>query len=115
MAPPHRTDRATTRNGYAISNFALRINARFCEPLVGNQKFLSAPRRRRSGLVQTGRGGRSMGSVTSGDLRKANTAQKTKDVQCTWDLLTGKTSEKLRINPRKAWYRNLEEVTTNGD
>ena len=26
-----------------------------------------------------------------------------KDVQCTWDLLTGKTSEKLRINPRKAW------------
>src|SRR5215813_7855857 len=38
-----------------------------------------------------------------------------KDVQCTWDLLTGKTSEKLRINPRKAWYRSLEEVTTNGD
>ena len=38
-----------------------------------------------------------------------------KDVQCTWDLLSGKTSEKLRINPRKAWYRNLEEVTTNGD
>jgi peptide/nickel transport system substrate-binding protein len=38
-----------------------------------------------------------------------------KDVQCTWDLLTGKTSEKLRINPRKAWYRNLEAVTTNGD
>src|SRR5712691_12436217 len=38
-----------------------------------------------------------------------------KDVQCTWDLLTGKSSEKLRINPRKAWYRNLEEVTTNGD
>ena len=38
-----------------------------------------------------------------------------KDVQCTWDLLTGKSSEKLRINPRKAWYRNLEEVTANGD
>ncbi|HEX9534716.1 MAG TPA: ABC transporter substrate-binding protein [Stellaceae bacterium] len=38
-----------------------------------------------------------------------------KDVQCTWDLLTGKSSEKLRINPRKAWYKNLEEVTTNGD
>ncbi len=30
-------------------------------------------------------------------------------------LLTGKSSEKLRINPRKAWYRNLEEVTPNGD
>ena len=37
------------------------------------------------------------------------------DVQCTWNLLTGKASEKLRINPRKPWYRNLEEVTTNGD
>jgi peptide/nickel transport system substrate-binding protein len=38
-----------------------------------------------------------------------------RDVKCTWELLQGKTSEKLRINPRKAWYRNLEEVTTNGD
>jgi peptide/nickel transport system substrate-binding protein len=38
-----------------------------------------------------------------------------KDVACTWDLLTGKSSEKLRINPRKAWYRNLEEVVPNGD
>ncbi len=38
-----------------------------------------------------------------------------KDVQCTWDLLAGKLNEKLRVNPRKAWYRNLEEVTTNGD
>jgi peptide/nickel transport system substrate-binding protein len=37
------------------------------------------------------------------------------DVKCTWDLLTGKSSEKLRLNPRKAWYQNLEEVTTNGD
>src|SRR5260221_5478149 len=38
-----------------------------------------------------------------------------KDVKCTWDLLQGKASDKLRINPRKAWYRNLDEVTTNGD
>src|SRR5438876_8119786 len=38
-----------------------------------------------------------------------------KDVLCTWDLLTGKSAEKLRINPRKAWYKNLEEVTANGD
>src|SRR5215475_7861371 len=37
------------------------------------------------------------------------------DIKCTWDLLQGKTDEKLRINPRKAWYRNLEEVTANGD
>jgi peptide/nickel transport system substrate-binding protein len=38
-----------------------------------------------------------------------------KDVKCTWDLLQGKGTEKLRINPRKAWYQNLEEVRTNGD
>src|SRR5215831_3930548 len=38
-----------------------------------------------------------------------------RDVQCTWDLLSGKSSEKLRINPRRAWYKNLGEVTTNGD
>ena len=37
------------------------------------------------------------------------------DVKCTWDLLTGTSSEKHRIIPRKSWYRNLEEVTTNGD
>jgi len=37
------------------------------------------------------------------------------DVKCTWDLLAGKTSEKLRINPRKSWYSNVEEITTNGD
>jgi peptide/nickel transport system substrate-binding protein len=37
------------------------------------------------------------------------------DVKCTFDLLTGKAKEKLRINPRKPWYTNLEEVTTNGD
>ena len=38
-----------------------------------------------------------------------------RDVKCTWDLLTGKANEKLRLNPRKAWYRNLQDVTTNGD
>src|SRR5215472_3810500 len=38
-----------------------------------------------------------------------------RDVKCTLDLLQGKASEKLRVNPRKAWYRNLDEVTTNGD
>jgi peptide/nickel transport system substrate-binding protein len=37
------------------------------------------------------------------------------DVKCTWDLLAGKSSEKLRINPRKGWYRDLAEVTTKGD
>jgi len=38
-----------------------------------------------------------------------------KDVQCTFDMLTGKSSEKLRVNPRKAWYANLDSLTTNGD
>ena len=38
-----------------------------------------------------------------------------KDVACTFDLLTGKSSEKFRVNPRKSWYRNLEGVTTSGD
>ncbi len=38
-----------------------------------------------------------------------------RDVKCTWDMLAGRSVEKFRINPRKAWYRNLAEVTTNGD
>jgi ABC-type transport system substrate-binding protein len=38
-----------------------------------------------------------------------------KDVKCTWDLLTGRSAEKLRLNPRKTWYSNLAEVTANGD
>jgi peptide/nickel transport system substrate-binding protein len=37
------------------------------------------------------------------------------DVECTWDMLAGKAAEKFRLNPRKSWYRNLEEVATNGD
>src|SRR6202022_2898799 len=32
-----------------------------------------------------------------------------KHVKCTWDLLQGKAGEKLRVNPRKSWYNNLEE------
>src|SRR6195256_2219126 len=38
-----------------------------------------------------------------------------KDVQCTWDLLLGRGEQKLRGNPRKSWYRNLDHVTANGD
>src|SRR5271157_787634 len=38
-----------------------------------------------------------------------------KDVKCTWDLISGTAAEKFRVNPRRAWYRNLEEVVTNGD
>jgi peptide/nickel transport system substrate-binding protein len=37
------------------------------------------------------------------------------DVKCTWDLLAGKATEKLRINPRKSWYANIDNVTSNGD
>ena len=37
------------------------------------------------------------------------------DVKCTWDMLLGRSDAKLRLNPRKAWYRNLDRVTTNGD
>jgi peptide/nickel transport system substrate-binding protein len=38
-----------------------------------------------------------------------------KDVKCTWDLLLGKSEDKLRLNPRKGWYDNVTEVTANGD
>src|ERR1700719_3210790 len=37
------------------------------------------------------------------------------DVKCTLDLLQGKATEKLRINPRKSWFDNVSEVSTNGD
>jgi len=37
------------------------------------------------------------------------------DVKCTWDMLTGKSPNALRLNPRKAWYRNLEAVVPEGD
>jgi peptide/nickel transport system substrate-binding protein len=33
------------------------------------------------------------------------------DVECTWNPIIGKATEKFRVNPRKSWYRNLEEVT----
>ncbi|MEK9776398.1 MAG: ABC transporter substrate-binding protein, partial [Quisquiliibacterium sp.] len=38
-----------------------------------------------------------------------------KDVQCTFDMLQGKGKNKLRKNPRKAWYGNLDSVSTKGD
>ncbi|MBS0519334.1 MAG: ABC transporter substrate-binding protein [Proteobacteria bacterium] len=36
------------------------------------------------------------------------------DVKCTWDMLIS-PEPKLRKNPRKPWYFNLKEITTNGD
>ncbi len=38
-----------------------------------------------------------------------------KDVVCTWNLLMGTGTDKLRINPRKEWYKNVEKISTNGD
>src|SRR5262249_34792460 len=37
------------------------------------------------------------------------------DVKSTWATFTGKPADKLRLNPRKSWYQNLDEVTINGD
>src|SRR5207237_6798457 len=38
-----------------------------------------------------------------------------KDVVCTFDLLMGKTENKLRANPRASWYSNVENVTADSD
>src|SRR5271169_138319 len=32
------------------------------------------------------------------------------DVKCTWDLLTGRSTEKLRANPRKSWWDDVTDV-----
>ena len=38
-----------------------------------------------------------------------------RDVECTWDLILEKSVDKLRVNQRKSWYRNLERVSASGD
>jgi peptide/nickel transport system substrate-binding protein len=37
------------------------------------------------------------------------------DVKCTFDMLMGKSQQKFRKNPRKSWYEQVNDVTTNGD
>ena len=37
------------------------------------------------------------------------------DVKCTWDTIAGKRDAGWRKNPRKEWYANLREVTTDGE
>jgi peptide/nickel transport system substrate-binding protein len=37
------------------------------------------------------------------------------DVKCTFDMLMGKSPQKFRQNPRKSWYDQVNDVTTNGD
>jgi peptide/nickel transport system substrate-binding protein len=37
------------------------------------------------------------------------------DVKCTVDMLMGKSPQKFRQNPRKSWYDQVTDVTTNGE
>ena len=37
------------------------------------------------------------------------------DVKCTWDLLLGTAAAKLRLNPRRAWYSNVEKIIVEDD
>ncbi|MBI4081388.1 MAG: ABC transporter substrate-binding protein [Candidatus Lambdaproteobacteria bacterium] len=37
------------------------------------------------------------------------------DVKHTFDVVRGAARERLRLNPRKGWYANVREITTNGD
>jgi peptide/nickel transport system substrate-binding protein len=36
------------------------------------------------------------------------------DVKCTFDMLTGKSKERIRKNPRAVWYHNVRDITVNG-
>jgi peptide/nickel transport system substrate-binding protein len=38
-----------------------------------------------------------------------------RDVVCTFDMLTDKSSQKLRTNPRASWYRNLDYSSAEGE
>jgi len=38
-----------------------------------------------------------------------------RDVQCTWNKLTGKDPDDFRKNPRAVWWQNLKEVVINDD
>src|SRR5262249_10299931 len=37
------------------------------------------------------------------------------DVKCTWELLLGTAAEKLRANPRKSWYENIDRVSADDE
>jgi peptide/nickel transport system substrate-binding protein len=37
------------------------------------------------------------------------------DVKCTFDILSGKLSGKLRKNPHKTWWFNIKDIATDGD
>ncbi len=38
-----------------------------------------------------------------------------RDVLCTFDMLTDKSSQKLRTNPRASWYHNLDHASAAGE
>src|SRR6202171_2764713 len=37
------------------------------------------------------------------------------DVKCTFNMVMGKSPQKFRKNPRKSWYDEVADLTTNGD
>lgn len=37
------------------------------------------------------------------------------DVKCTFDIVSGKVDAKMRKNPRKSWYFNVQDITVNGE
>ncbi len=37
------------------------------------------------------------------------------DVKCTWDMLLGQGPETFRVNPRKTWYNNLDQIVPVSD
>jgi peptide/nickel transport system substrate-binding protein len=37
------------------------------------------------------------------------------EVKCTWELLTGHASDKLRLNPRASWYANIAGIDAEHD
>ena len=36
------------------------------------------------------------------------------DVKCTFEMLSGKSQNRFRKNPRKDWFANVNDVTTEG-
>jgi len=38
-----------------------------------------------------------------------------KDVKHTFDVVRGVSEQRMKLNPRKVWYDNLQDVVTNGD
>ena len=37
------------------------------------------------------------------------------DVKDTFDIVRGASKKRMKLNPRKLWYSNIKEITTNGD